>query len=160
MNNFFERFNPKKDCLQLSLDFIYYDFYHSYPCKEIVARCLSLFDAYRFLKRSNFHVKCKCHPIFFLNPLLTILLLINRMTLCSVPKDSKIAILTYSSAFELYGILDSWNHYVCEIKNNSKWEIYDPYFNHICEDYPDLQVPPLSYDSISKKRTFQFIIWR
>lgn len=89
-----------------------------------------------------------------------ILFLRNKIKQHYGPKGKKYAILTYSSAYELYGILDFWNHYICEIKESSKWIIYDSYYKFIHEDYPKTHVSPLTHESISDKRTFQFIVWR
>lgn len=160
MNDFFERFDPKSDCLKLSLDYIFYNFYGYYPCIRLLENCSSLWDVYHFLRQSHFQVRCQCNPLFFLNPSLAGLYLTNKMNRSSVPCEGKIAILTYSSAFELYGILDSWNHYICEISTGANWEIYDSYYKYIVEDYPNFNAKPLSHASILKKKTFQFVIWR
>ena len=159
-NYYIERFSKKESCLQVCLDFLYYNFYGGYPPRNQVSKCSSLIDTYRFLKRNGFSVQCKCHPIFFLNPFLLVMFLISNFKKHGASSKDKLAILTYSSALEFYGITDSWNHYVCEIKNELGWQIYDSYYGFIRTDYPNSQAIPLTHETISKKRAFRFIIWR
>lgn len=157
MKDFRERFNPHCECIYSVVDFVYYFFYNNYANLHAIQRCRTLKDVYWFFEKSSIHIICKCHPIFFLNPISYYLCIMSYIKNKNARPGGKIAVITFSSALELYGINDLWTHYVCEIMENGKHYIYDPYRKFIQKDYPIIQNTILD---IKESKKFQFILWR
>ena len=158
MKEFVERFEARSKCRQVVFDYAYYFLFGEYPSIRDNIKCKSISGIYHFFVKKNILVRCRCSKIFLLNPILAyIVLKSNLMTKNRKPKK-RVAIITFSSAMELYGIEDLWTHYICETINNKKYRIYDPYYQYIFEDYK-IKIPKLNKTRISNAKKFQLYLW-
>lgn len=164
MNNpmltFEERYETHESCQQLTLEFLYYYFNECYPNKEDVISCTSLYDTYKFLKKNRFNFICRCNMLFLLNPVMAYIFTKSIIQKKRFSHNTKMLLLHFSSAHELYNIDDVWNHYICEFKYNDEWLVYDSYYKNISDDYKNIDIKPIKHASIKKLKKFSFIIWR
>lgn len=160
LETFIERYETHESCQQLNLEFVYYYFYGCYPNKNFVIKCKTLYDTYKFLKKSKLNFVFKCNLLFLLNPLYAYIFIKSIIKKNRFYTNSKIILLHFSSAHEFYNIEDIWNHYICEFNLDNKWLIYDSYYKNIKFDYKDMIIKPITHDSLKNIKKITFIIWR
>ncbi len=153
------RFNKETECQQIMLDHVTFFLENMYPEYEETRKCKSLYDTYMFFVRRGYSVYVKCSIDFLLNPLNLLVWARSRKTKMNKELE-KYAIVVFSSALELYGILDIWNHYVYELVIGNKRKFYDSYSEFIKKDYPDYKKGEISINNLKGKRVFIFYIWR
>lgn len=160
MNSFHERFNTHNECLYSVIDYVYFFLCGQYADYEEIRNCRTWKDIYCFFQRKGIIIVCRCNPVFFINPISYYLCIKSYLYSRNNRPKGKIAVITFSSALEFYGINDLWTHYICETMHKSEHHLYDPYRKFIKEDYPGIEEVKLNHKKIREIKKFQFILWR
>lgn len=159
-NKFRERFEKRENCIPLAIDYVYFFFTKNYLPIQKVGKCKNLIDIYKVFDDNNFWVQCQCHPIFLKNYRLKHLVNKSFQLTKNLTVPPIVAIITYSSAYEMYGITDFWKHCVVEVIKYEKWTLYDSYHDFIFDDYNGLLVNKLTSEKLQEIKKFSLVIWR
>ena len=71
------------------------------------------------------------------------------------------AVLYLTSALELYGIDETWMHFVCECWDGNHRRFHDNYRSRLAEDYPSVVPSPIiSHKRLSTNSAVRILCWK
>ncbi|SJM92016.1 hypothetical protein CRENPOLYSF1_230037 [Crenothrix polyspora] len=123
----------------------------------------TLNDIIRNLKKDGLSFSMYIPWFFFINPFWYTYHknLIAKKNIEPLKKQKNGVMLHYVTCNQLYGIQDSWCHFVCEIYDSGKRiNFIDPYKKHIVIDYPKHKTTKIDFESFLSSNHIMLYIYR